>query len=62
MLQSYNGHINGYQHRAIVASKGVHDPRRRDGDAESQESIVGRFDHDTDSKEGVLVTRTVEIA
>jgi hypothetical protein len=61
-LQSYHGHIDDYQHRATVASKGVRDPRRRNGDTESQESIVGKFDHETDSKEGVLVTRTVEIA
>lgn len=60
-LQSYHGHMEEYQHRATVATKGV-DLRRRDGNAESQESILGAFDHDTDSKEGVLVTRTVEIA
>jgi hypothetical protein len=46
-----------------VATKGVRDLRRRDGgDAESQESIIGGFDHDIDSKEGVFVTRTIEIS
>lgn len=60
-MESYYGGETG-QHIAIVKSKAGRDPRRRDGDAESQESIIGMTDQEMGSKKGVYVTTTVQIS
>jgi hypothetical protein len=40
----------------------MRDPRRRDSDADSQESIINGMEHDMEFKEGVFVTRTVHVS
>ncbi len=60
-LQSYCGGESG-QHMATVTAKAGRDLRRRDGDAESQESIIGATEHNIDGKDGVFITRTVQVS
>ena len=45
-----------------MTTKAGRDPRKRDGDAESQESIIGALEHGMDAKEGVFITRTVQVS
>ncbi len=54
-LQSYLGQDDVYQNIVRVPSRTARDSRRRDGYAESQESIIGILEHDSDSKVGVAV-------
>lgn len=60
-LQSYGDDDLG-QHLATVTTKSGRDPRRRDGDAESQESIIRVVEGEMNGKEGVVVTRTVQVS
>ena len=61
-LQSYRERAEAGQHQAIITSSSLRDPRRRDGDGDSQESIINGMDHEMEFKDGVFVTRTVHVS
>jgi len=55
-LQSHKEHDDVYQEMPIAGSKAVHNPRRWDGDGESQESIIGVLEQNIYSAGGVSDT------